>query len=176
MKISSKRIGILGGSFDPPHNGHIKISLISLKKLKLNKIYWIITKKNPDKRKPFFSLKKRIVLCKKITKSFKKISVYKNKKIINSSRSIKVINFLRNYYFADNIYLIIGSDNLINFNKWSKWKKIIKNCKLVVLSRTGYDKKAKKAYNFRLGKNKNIIFINNKKIDISSTSIKKKYR
>ena len=85
-------------------------------------------------------------------------------------------HFLRNYYFADNIYLIIGSDNLINFNKWSKWKKIIKNCKLVVLSRTGYDKKAKKAYNFRLGKHKNIIFINNKKIDISSTSIKKKYR
>ena len=56
-----KGIGILGGSFDPPHKGHVKISKIALKKVKLKKIYWIITKKNPFKKKPFFSLKERIL-------------------------------------------------------------------------------------------------------------------
>ena len=55
MLISSKKkIGILGGSFDPPHKGHVEISRISLKKIKLEKIYWIITKKNPFKKKNFF--------------------------------------------------------------------------------------------------------------------------
>ena len=53
-----KTIGIFGGSFDPPHKGHVKISKISLEKIKLQKIYWVITKKNPFKKKPFFLLNK----------------------------------------------------------------------------------------------------------------------
>ena len=53
-----KKIGILGGTFDPPHKGHLKISLSSIKKIKLDKLYWIITKKNPFKNKSFFLLKK----------------------------------------------------------------------------------------------------------------------
>ena len=52
MKISKQSLGILGGSFDPPHEGHLKISKISIKKLSLNKIYWIVTKKKPFKKKP----------------------------------------------------------------------------------------------------------------------------
>ena len=54
---NKKAVGIFGGSFDPPHKGHVEISIISLKKIKLKKIYWVITKKNPFKKKPFFSLK-----------------------------------------------------------------------------------------------------------------------
>jgi len=54
MSKLNNTIGILGGSFDPPHLGHLKISKISLKKLNLKKIYWVITKKNPFKKKPFF--------------------------------------------------------------------------------------------------------------------------
>ncbi len=60
LTLNRKTIGIFGGSFDPPHKGHVEISKISLKKIKLKKIYWIITKKNPFKKKHFFSLKQRI--------------------------------------------------------------------------------------------------------------------
>ena len=60
LTVDKKTIGIFGGSFDPPHKGHVEISKISLKQIKLKKIYWIITKKNPFKKKPFFSLKQRI--------------------------------------------------------------------------------------------------------------------
>ena len=69
------KIGILGGTFDPPHKGHIYISQITLKKLKLNKILWIVTKKNPLKKKPYLSAKARIKLSKKITKNNKRIFV-----------------------------------------------------------------------------------------------------
>ena len=54
VKISNKSVGLLGGSFDPVHKGHIVISKIALKKIKLDKIYWLITKKNPFKKKFIF--------------------------------------------------------------------------------------------------------------------------
>jgi len=60
-----KKIGILGGTFDPPHKGHLEISKFSLKKLKLNFIIWAITKKNPLKKKPMISLKNRILSLQK---------------------------------------------------------------------------------------------------------------
>ena len=56
-KLKKKAIGIFGGSFDPPHEGHIEISKATLKKINLKKIYWIITKKNPFKNEAFFPLK-----------------------------------------------------------------------------------------------------------------------
>ena len=64
-----KYIGLLGGSFDPAHKGHLSISKIAIKNLKLKKIYWIITKKNPFKNKTFYSLEERIKYAKKITKA-----------------------------------------------------------------------------------------------------------
>ena len=63
--IRKKYIGLLGGSFDPAHKGHLGISKIALKKLKLKKIYWVITKKNPFKKKTFYSLEERINFAKK---------------------------------------------------------------------------------------------------------------
>ena len=51
MNLKKKRIGILGGSFDPAHNGHLAISKEAVKKFKLEKIIWAITKKNPFKKK-----------------------------------------------------------------------------------------------------------------------------
>ena len=73
--IQKKYIGLLGGSFDPAHIGHLKISKIAIKKIKLKKLYWIITKKNPLKRKTFFSLNKRIKIAKK---NYKKYENYKS--------------------------------------------------------------------------------------------------
>ena len=86
-------IGILGGSFDPSHNGHLKISKISIKKLKLKKIYWVVTKKNPFKKKTFFSLKMRLIKSRKIAKNYNKIKVLYLDDKIKSSRSIDVIKY-----------------------------------------------------------------------------------
>ena len=73
-KFSKKNIklGILGGTFDPPHIGHLHISKFALKKLKLNKLIWAVTKKNPLKQKPHLNIKTRIKLSKKITNKEKK--------------------------------------------------------------------------------------------------------
>ena len=54
LKKNYNKIGILGGTFDPPHIGHLHISKLALKKLKLDKILWIVTKYNPLKKKTLF--------------------------------------------------------------------------------------------------------------------------
>ena len=64
-KKNYSRIGILGGSFDPPHKGHLYISKIALKKLKLNKILWIVAKKNPFKKKSHLKKKKKNKIIKR---------------------------------------------------------------------------------------------------------------
>ena len=171
--IQKKYIGLLGGSFDPAHNGHLGISKIALKKLKLKKIYWVITKKNPFKNKPFYSLNERIKLAEKISKTQTKIKLIYLDNIIKSSRIIDVINYFLKKKKVKNIYLIIGSDNLLRFHKWKNWKKIVKLVKLIVFSRKGYDRKGMKSTVVKNFKNK-IIFIKNKPILISSTQLKKR--
>ena len=171
--IQKKYVGLLGGSFDPAHKGHLGISKITLKKLKLKKIYWVITKKNPFKNKTFYSLDKRIKFAKRITKTQKKIKLIYIDNIIKSSRIIDVINHFMKKKRMKNIYLIIGSDNLLRFHKWKSWKKILKLVKLVVFSRRGYDRKGMKSTVVKNFKNK-IIFIKNKQIIISSTQLKKR--
>ena len=169
--IQRKYIGLLGGSFDPAHKGHLGISKIALKKLKLKKIYWVITKKNPFKNKTFYSLNERIKLAEKISKTQKKIKLIYLDNIIKSSRIIDVINYFLKKKKVKNIYLIIGSDNLLRFHKWKSWKKIVKLVKLIVFSRKGYDRKGMKSTVVKNFKNK-IIFIKNKYISISSTQLK----
>jgi|TARA_B110000444_G_scaffold201518_1_gene193484 nicotinate-nucleotide adenylyltransferase len=173
-KLFDKSIGILGGSFDPVHKGHLIISKISLKKLKLNQIYWLITKKNPFKKNSYFSLEERIKLAKKATKNLKKIKVLHLDKIVKSSRSINLVNYLIREKKIKNIYFIVGSDILIELHRWKSWKKLVKLTKLVVFSRRGYDKKSKNSIVAKYLKNKNITYIKNKPVFISSTSIKYK--
>ena len=173
--LNRKTIGIFGGSFDPPHKGHVEISKISLKKIKLKKIYWIVTKKNPFKKKTFFSLKQRMLRSKKAVKKYKKIKVLYLDDKIKSSHTINVINYFRKIKKQKNLCLILGSDNLLNFHKWKSWKKIVKLTKLVVFSRKGYDKKSKESTVVKYLNKKNIVYINNKLINISSSNIKKNY-
>ena len=132
----------------------------------------MLQKKNPFKNKPFYSVTQRIRFAKEITKKNKKIQVVYLDKIIGSSRTINIINYLIKKKIQE-IYFIIGSDNLISFHKWKNWKKIVKLSKLIVFSRRGYDKKGMKSVVARYFKNK-IIFIKNKPIAISSSKLRKK--
>ena len=164
----------MGGSFDPVHKGHLTISKIALKKIKLDKIYWLITRKNPFKKKTYFPLDQRVNLAKKFTKSIKKIQVLYLDKMAKSSRSIDLVNYFIKKKKINNIYFIVGSDILIELHKWKSWKKLVKLTKLIVFSRKGYDKKGKNSIVVKYLKNKNITFIKNKPIVISSSFVKKK--
>ena len=169
-KKNYSRIGILGGSFDPPHKGHLYISKIALKKLKLNKILWIVTKKNPFKKKSHLKKKKRIKLSKEITKNYKKIFVQYFDDKIGSSNTFDLLNYIKKKNQKNKLFFLIGADNLKKFHKWKKRKKIPKLAKIVVFPRKNYsfDSIASK----KLCK-EDLIYIRSRKINISSSLIRK---
>ena len=175
-EYQNKKIGILGGSFDPAHKGHLLISKIALRKIKLKKIYWVVARKNPFKKKPLYSLKKRLLLAKKITKNTKKIKILYLDEIIKSSRSIEVVKYILKKYKTKDVYFIVGSDILLELHKWKSWKRIVKLTKLIVFSRRGYDNKSKDSTVVKYLKKNNIIFIKNKSIRVSSSLIRKKMK
>ena len=174
MKKKNKiRIGILGGSFDPAHIGHIKISKQAKNKFGLNKIIWAITKRNPFKGKSSLNLNHRIKFARKlnIKNKFIKVTCFEDK--IKSDKTIDLINYFIKKYKKNEIYFIMGADNLINFHKWHKWKMISQKCNIVVFDRYGYKKKALKSKSYKSLNKEKLKFINFNKVNISSSQLRK---
>ena len=172
MNIRKNKIGILGGSFDPAHKGHLAISNEAVKKLKLKQIIWAITKKNPLKKKSNTNLSTRINQCKKFTEKKKFIKVKFYESIIKSNKTIDLVNHL-NKNKNNEIYFLMGADNLINFHKWYKWEKISQKCKIIVFDRHGYKKKSLNSMTFKRLNKKNLKFIEFNKVNISSSKLRK---
>ena len=167
------KIGILGGTFDPAHKGHVEISKESKKRFKLNYIIWAITQKNPFKRKSSLNLKSRISFAKKITKRKKFIKIKFYEKKIKSNKTIDLINYFKKNNKKINIYFIMGADNLINFHKWHNWKSISKKCNILVFDRQGYRAKSLKSITYKQLNNRSLSFIKFKKVNISSSQLRK---
>ena len=172
MSLYKNRIGVLGGSFDPAHKGHLTISIIAKKKLQLNKIIWAITKKSPFKNKSENSITSRIGYCKKIVgkNTFIKERFYEN--LIKSNKTIDLINHLKKNKKND-IYFLMGADNLIKFHKWHKWRLISKKCKIVVFDRQGFKKKSLNSVTFKKLSKENLKFFEFDKVNISSSQLRK---
>jgi len=168
-----KKIGILGGTFDPCHIGHLNISKASKQKFKLNKIVWAITKKNPFKKRSKLSLEDRIKNSKKFTKKYKFIKIIYFEKIIKSNKTFDLLKYLKKKLNNTELYLIIGADNLVNLHKWDNWSDIPKLCKILVFDRYPYKSKALKSLAFKQINKEKLKFINFKKVNISSSQLRK---
>ena len=166
------KVGILGGSFDPAHIGHITISKEAKKRFELDYIIWAITKKNPFKKNST-NLKIRINFAKKITKKEKFIKIGFYEKKIKSNKTIDLINYFKRNNKKLDIYFIMGADNLINFHKWHKWKSISKQCNILVFDRQGYRAKSLKSITYKQLNNRSLSFIKFKKVNISSSQLRK---
>ena len=172
MKPRKIKIGVLGGSFDPAHKGHLAISKEAKKRFKLQRIIWAITKKNPFKVVSATPLLKRIKECKRIIglNSFIKVKFFEN--IIKSNKTIDLINHLKKDKKFE-IYFLMGADNLISFHKWHKSKLISQKCNILVFDRHGYKKNSLKSKAFRQLDKDVLKFIEFKKVNISSSQLRK---
>ena len=137
----------------------------------MGKIYRL-RHKNPFKRKSEVKLSVRIKFCKKIINknSFIKVKFYED--FIRSNKTVDLINYLSKDK-KNEIYFIMGADNLMDFHKWHKWRTISQKSKIIVFDRHGYKKKSLNSVTFKKLGNKNLKFIEFNKVNISSSQLRK---
>jgi len=183
------KIGILGGSFNPAHEGHIHISNIALKSFQLDEIWWLVSPQNPLKSKfNNSSLRKRINYAKKISNGYK-IRVDDLESKFNTNLTAKTLKIILERYKGTKFIWLMGADNLNEINKWFNWKNIFNTMPIAVFDRGVYsysiiNSMAGRRYFSKLYKRKNSIsifnkalpswkFVHNSKNPISSSHIRK---
>ena len=129
------KIGILGGSFNPAHEGHIKISLEAIDLLGLDKIYWLITKQNPLKsNNEYLLFNLRIESANKIIKT-NNIEVIDTESYTNSNYIIDNLRYLKSKNNKDNFIFLMGADSFISLDKWKDYENIIEEFPIAVFNR-----------------------------------------
>ncbi len=144
------KIGILGGSFNPPHKGHFYISEIALKHLKLDQIWWIVTEKNPLKNpKDYESHAARIKKCQDLVGIHPQIKILQSNEIYTE----KLITSLKRKYKNHHFTFVVGADVLEKFHRWKNFKKIISEIDLAIFSRGDFLLKIQKFPAWKFVKN-----------------------
>lgn len=133
------RIGILGGSFNPPHDGHIQAAIFAKKQLNLDVLHFLVTPKNPFKSgKNLLPIDVRSKMLRKIaTKPWMKISKIEEK--FRVAESFFTVQLLKNLHRNDQIFFILGTDNLLHFHKWKGFEWILRNVNVVFVNRGGHN-------------------------------------
>ena len=132
---SSQKIGLLGGSFNPAHHGHLSISKIALRRLGLNQIWWIVSPRNPLKEYDFlYDFEERVFSARKIINT-NNISISKLELNAQIKYTIGTLEYLRTRYHRSRFVWIMGADNLNQFHLWKEWEKIIKLMPIAIIDR-----------------------------------------
>ena len=131
------RIGLFGGTFDPPHQAHLDASLLAMKRLKLDRVWWLVTPGNPLKNTSHLApLGERIAAARALT-HHPRIDVTGLEAVISTRYSFDTISWLINRCPRVQFVWIMGADNLRHFHRWQKWRGIAELLPMVVVDRPG---------------------------------------
>jgi nicotinate-nucleotide adenylyltransferase len=137
------RIGLLGGSFNPAHKGHRRISLSAMRALGLDQVWWLVSPGNPlkDGREDMAPYAKRLASAERLARrSPIRASDFEQRE--GTRYTIDTLRRLKLRYPKHRFIWLIGGDNLRNFHKWRNWRGIAREVPIAVIRRPGYDQRA----------------------------------
>jgi len=131
-----KFVGILGGTFDPPHEGHLFISKFAKIKLDVGEVWWIVTTNNPLKKNKV-DYKRRLKKVKRFLMNHH-IKVLEIKDLSKNTYTVDLLEYLFKKFPHKKFIWLMGADNLFSFHLWRDWKKIFYNIPIAIFDRPPY--------------------------------------
>ena len=142
-RLVPRRVGLLGGSFNPAHKGHLHISTQLLKRLHLDEIWWLVSPQNPLKStQGMAELNERVAHAVKISAPNRRIRVLALETRIGTQFTADTITKITQLYPSTWFVWCMGADNLVRFHHWERWERIYKLSAIAVIDRPGYVKTA----------------------------------
>lgn len=139
---AGQRIGLLGGSFNPPHRAHVAISEAVMKRLGLDAVWWLVTPGNPLKSHGELApLAERIAACRRLVTD-PRIKITALEADLESSATAVTLSFLKRRFAGVHFVWIMGGDNLAGFHRWAAWRRIARLMPFVVADRPQWRLKA----------------------------------
>jgi nicotinate-nucleotide adenylyltransferase len=129
------RVGLLGGSFNPPHLAHRAISLFAIKRLRLDRVWWLVSPGNPLKDNGrLYQLDERADAARAMARD-PRIDVTCLESVIRTRYTVDTINYLRRRVSGLRFVWIMGADNLAQFHRWQNWRRIATQVPIAVIDR-----------------------------------------
>ena len=139
---AGSRIGLLGGSFNPAHEAHVHISLVALRRLKLDCVLWLVSPQNPLKGQGETApIEKRLERAREIATD-PRIEVTAIEQALGTKYTIDTIEALQRRFSKARFVWLMGGDNLAQFHRWQRWQDIARRVPFAVIARPGYTIKA----------------------------------
>jgi len=139
--VASRRVGLLGGSFDPAHDGHRHISLEALRRLDLDEVWWLVSPQNPLKKPTESPLQDRLAAARRIA-DHPCIRVSDIERTMGTVYTADTLTALTRRFPGIRFVWIIGADNLIQIPRWRRWPRIFATVPIAVFARPPYSLKA----------------------------------
>ena len=140
--LPGQRIGLIGGSFNPPHAGHRLISELALKRLGLHRIWWIVTPGNPLKARGDLAPFPERIAAARARARHPRIVVTGFEAGLPTAYTAATLSFLKRRCAGVRFVWIMGADNLASFHRWRHWRHIFRTMPIAVIDRPGWRHRA----------------------------------
>ncbi|WP_323766427.1 nicotinate-nucleotide adenylyltransferase [Marinovum sp.] len=129
-------IGLLGGSFDPPHDGHVHITREALKRFGLDRVWWLVSPGNPLKAHGPAPLDERMAAARRIMRH-PRVEITDYEARVGTRYTAETLQALRDDYRGTNFIWLMGADNLVQLPQWQDWQQIVETVPIGILARPG---------------------------------------
>ena len=128
------RVGLLGGSFDPPHSGHLHISKWAMKEFNLDRVWWLVSPGNPLKNDMPADLDRRMSACMELV-NHPNIIITDLERTFKTRYTAQTLTMLKAKYLGVRFVWLMGADNLATFHHWDRWQDIMHMLPVGVMAR-----------------------------------------